>query len=162
MSIQKNVNISKSQSYRNHTFYMNICVLLYIYFASLAEYVQMYIVPGMAQHMLYIVYKCIQWHLQSSRGPNGPVLTQNPRVILTFDKNKIAFAMWTSSPQYNPGILGFYPLTSHVDSFYPSNPQLVSISSSPVPMYCITCTCIFLCIFRITLLGTFLKKTHSG
>ena len=54
----------------------------------------------------------------------------------------------------------FYLLTTTIDCFYPSNPQLISTLSSPAPMYLITCTCILIH-FRSTLLSTFLKKTHS-
>ena len=45
------------------------------------------------------------------------------------------------STQPSSGVF-FYLVTCQVDCFYLSNPQLVSISSSPVLKYRITCTCI--------------------
>ena len=68
----------------------------------------------------------------------------------------------TSNQSLGQNSWDFYPSTSHVDSFYASNPQLVSISSSPVPMYCITCTCIFYAFSGALCLALFWRKPTQG
>ena len=95
--------------------------------------------------------------ISDRRRPNGPVfypLFEGLFYSYDVDKNKIVFAAWTHSPHQTQE-------SCHMDSFYPSNPQLVSISSSPVPNVLYYLYMHMLCVFRSTLLCTFLKKTHS-
>ena len=95
-------------------------------------------------------------------GPNGPLQPPNCFFFtyLTFEQERMDCGdPWST---FNPLLRVFYPVTCHVDCFYPSNPQFVSISLSPVHLYRITCTCIFYAFLGALCSGTFLKKTHSG
>ena len=114
--------------------------------------------------VVYIVYTSLHGYVQVlwCPGPNGPLLTLRLSVIFTlYHLNKIVPMAGTHGP-FNPFIMGFYYVTCPLDCFYANNTNLVSISSSPVPMYHITCTCIFYAFLGALCSALFWRKPTQG
>ena len=128
-------------------------------------YVQMYILPGTG------IFRCIYVYIQarhicvqvsSIRDPKVPFL-QTLLGFLSLDdtgKNKIAFLLlWDP---WSPVHIVNYFTHNHLWLVFILVILKVSISSSPVLMYRITCTCIFLCFFGALAQAFFCRKPTQG
>ena len=111
----------------------------------------------------FVVYMYIQVHLATKLAVTGtqrsPFMQPSAEGFFKLRQEQDHVAAGTHGPLLTSS---FYPVTCQVDCFYPSNHQLVSISSSPVLMYRITCTCIFYVFLWALCLVLFCRKPTQG
>ena len=135
-------------------------VQMYIYLTcALSTYVQMYIVTWIWLLYMYISTCNATAAWIDDWGPNGPLLL-NPAGFLLLLSKQDCFQI-PLGPMVSCTLCKYLPTTSLWIVFYPSNPK-ASISSSPVLMYRITCTCIILCFLGALAQAFFCRQPTQG
>ena len=153
-----------------------ICILWLVlmykctYYLDLSSVVNMYIVPCLlctnvhstwTWHPLYICIYLLHGTPTATGDPMVPFYCTQNWVFISSDytMNKIVFLWWGPRSLYI--FVNIFTHDQPVDSFYPSNPK-VSILSSPVLMYHITCTCILLCFLGALAQAFFCRQPTQG
>ena len=134
--------------------------VLYICILCLVFYVQMYIVPGPGI-LCVNMYIFTPRHIDCDRGPNGPLLLHPEPGFLSPPTVPRTRSRSSGGAHGHCTFVNIFTHDQPVDSFYPSNPR-VSISSYPILMYRITCTCILLCFLGALAQAFFCRQPTQG